>query len=315
MTATLERRRSARDPERVAVVISVAMLALLGWTVTTAGRDPAAAATGNGAASIVGPRGGPIARGGSATPFTLELGADPACPGDSAGADYRVQSFMVPSSVEVESLTFGANGPLAVDGQFRQPLFDTTSSPYVNELTDLAVPPAVTGGISGLPTFDFRVFAPGDVPAGGYTIGIACTLGPAGPSQLESFWSTTIAVTVSPDDRPAGITWRTPTAGGRAPSGSGGPPTTAGPPAEPRGGPTTTTTVDSTTTTEVSTATTAAFTGSNPSEPSVADTVGQLPLTGSSPWYRVAWAVFLLVFGRMAYLLGRRPKVRPPTSE
>jgi len=38
--------------------------------------------------------------------------------------------------------------------------------------------------------------------------------------------------------------------------------------------------------------------------------VGQLPYTGNSPWSLVVWGAMLLVFGRMAILLGRKPKVR-----
>ena len=82
--------------------------------------------------------------------------------------------------------------------EFRQPLFDGTTNPYVNELTDQAVPPATTGRISGVPQFNWgAVFDPGDVPAGAYKIGIACTLGPAGPTQLVSYWSKLITVTAT----------------------------------------------------------------------------------------------------------------------
>ena len=111
---------------------------------------------------------------------------------------------MIPSSADINAMTFNASGPVAVDGQFRQPLFGDDSSAYVDELTDVAVPPDVSGGISGLPAFDFAVFAPGDLPAGDYSIGIACTLGPAGPTQLKTFWTTTITVTTSADDEPGG---------------------------------------------------------------------------------------------------------------
>ena len=157
------------------------------------GVAPASAATNNGVATT-----NPSA-GTSATSFTVGLGANPSCPGDSASGGYRIQSFMIPAAADIDTtLTFSSNGPTAVVGEFRQPLFDVTGSPYANELTDLAVPSAVTGGISGLPQFNFgSVYSPGDVPAGQYKIGIACTLGSAGPTQLKSYWASTITVTAT----------------------------------------------------------------------------------------------------------------------
>jgi hypothetical protein len=295
---------------RAVVLVAVGLLAL--------GLTPAGAATDNGTARIVSPGGRhrPLAGGGSATGFNLDLGRNPTCPGDSAGGDYRLQSFMVPAATDPNSLTFDAHGPVAVAGQFRQPLFDATGSPYVDELTDLAVAPAVTGGISGLPTFDFGVFAPGDVPVGEYSIGIACTLGPAGPTQLASFWRTRITVAESASDLPAGITWTGP-APPATPRGDNPTSTTA-----PGGRSTATTTpggrAGATTvpgdTTTTSTPGEVAFAGSGPSDPSMFRAVGQLRLTGSSPWYFIVWGVLLVVFGRIAVLLVRRPKVLPPSD-
>ncbi len=317
MIADPRRWRAVRGRARPAALVSAALRALTLGTVGTAGPSPAGAAAGDGAASIVEPGGGdrPLRRGGSATPFNLDLGPNPACPGDSASGNLRLQSFMIPASADLGALTFGTNGPVAVGGQFRQPLFDVNSSPYVSKLTDIAVPPATTGGISGLPAFDFAVFSPGDIPAGDYPIGIACTLGPAGPSQLKTFWSVTVTVSAAAADRPAGITWRAANAPPRPPPANPDGETTRTTSADGR----TTTTADpggSTTTTadpagSTSTIAGASFAGSDPSEPSVSATVGRLPLTGSSPWYRVVWGLGLLVLGRVVFLLARRPKVRP----
>jgi hypothetical protein len=296
----------------------VAGVLLLGlWAV------PAGAATDNGAASIVGVAAPhrPLGSGGSATRFTLKLGTNPTCPGDSATGQYRLQSFMVPSSADLDALTFDASGPVAAGDEFRQPLFDATSSPYVDELTDIAVPPAATGGVSGLPAFNFAVFSPGDVPAGEYSIGIACTLGPAGPSQLKSFWSATITVSARADDVPAGITWTGPAAAA-APSGNddgggssagGGEPSATTTPAGGGGGASTTTTPagGGGGTTSTTAAGAGEFAGSEPSM----STVGGLQLTGSSPWYVVVWALFFVVIGRVVVLIGRRPKVRPPSGD
>jgi hypothetical protein len=43
---------------------------------------------------------------------------------------------------------------------------------------------------------------------------------------------------------------------------------------------------------------------------SVAGSVTQLPVTGKSTTALVVWSVLLLVFGRMAVLLGRPPRVK-----
>jgi 3,4-dihydroxy-2-butanone 4-phosphate synthase len=77
-------------------------------------------------------------------------------------------------------------------------LFDTNGSPVVSELPDIAVAPATTGGISGIPNFNFQVFAPGDIPNGTYKIGVACTLGVASATQLKSYWSQQITITNDP---------------------------------------------------------------------------------------------------------------------
>jgi hypothetical protein len=170
------------------------LLAALATASVVTGVSPASAAATNNGLATISPTSGT-----SATNFTLGLGANPTCPGDSASGGYRIQSFMIPAAADLEAtLTFGANGPTAVGSEFRQPLFDTNSSPYVNELTDIAVPPATTGGISGLPQFNWgATFGPGDLPAGRYRIGIACTLGPAGPTQLVSYWTKTVTVTAT----------------------------------------------------------------------------------------------------------------------
>ncbi len=54
---------------------------------------------------------------------------------------------------------------------------------------------------------------------------------------------------------------------------------------------------------------TATTTGGTPSAASPVTTAGQLPFTGSSPLPMIFWAICLLVFGRMAMLVGKRTKV------
>jgi len=63
-----------------------------------------------------------------------------------------------------------------------------------NQFTDQAVGADPAGGISGVPTFRLDVFAPGELPAGRYTVGVACTLGVPSLTQVTSYWSTTVSV-------------------------------------------------------------------------------------------------------------------------
>src|SRR5262245_9642793 len=45
--------------------------------------------------------------GGSAVPFTLRLPDGATCPGDSAHDQWRVQSFLIPSTVDMASVKWG----------------------------------------------------------------------------------------------------------------------------------------------------------------------------------------------------------------
>jgi hypothetical protein len=151
--------------------------------------SPASGATNNGTATLT------QSSGTGATNFTINLGGSASCPGDG-NAGYRWQTFMIPAAADIDAtLTFSSSGPTAVGSEFRQPLFDTSGTPAVQKLPDIAVSPATTGGISGVPNFNFQVFSPGDIPDGAYKIGVACTLGVAGPTQLKSYWSQEITIT------------------------------------------------------------------------------------------------------------------------
>jgi hypothetical protein len=153
---------------------------------------PASGATNNGTATLT------QSSGTGATNFTINLGGSASCPGDG-NAGYRWQTFMIPAAADIDAtLTFGSGGPTAVGSEFRQPLFDTTGSPVVSKLPDIAVAPATTGGISGIPNFNFQVFSPTNIPNGDYNIGVACTLGVASPTQLKSYWSQQITITNDP---------------------------------------------------------------------------------------------------------------------
>ncbi len=173
----------------------------------------AAAATRAGSAAIVSPRGGGALRsGGSATDFQVKLPNGSACEGDSANMGYRVQSYLVPVTVDPAGLSFDSSGPVPAAGEFRTALFDTTTLPLVSQLTAAAIPPSGPGPIiQPLPAFNFAVFDPAmgfPFPPGTYNVGIACTLGPPSATQQEKFWNTVMSITADPADvGPAKIRW------------------------------------------------------------------------------------------------------------
>ena len=267
---------------------------------------PASGATNNGTATLT------QSSGTGATNFTINLGGSASCPGDG-NAGYRWQTFMIPAAADIDAtLTFGSSGPTAVGSEFRQPLFDISGSPVVAKLPDIAVAPATTGGISGIPNFNFQVFSPTNIPDGDYNIGVACTLGAAGATQLKSYWSQQITITNDPTNQDnAKVDWATSTPVSTTT-------TTAAP--------TTTTTADPTTTTSTTTVgqstpttTTDPLAGDGsttdtgePTDTLTSSSGGGLPMTGSGVWSILFWAVVLLVAGRMMYLVSRSPK---PTEE
>ncbi len=144
------------------------------------------------------------------TPFDFNLPLGAACPGDSAGAGWNYTSYMVPASVNPSTLQFNSDGPVPADvgAAFRQPLFSTTGSPLVAGLTALADTAGGPGLILTVPTFNFDVFSPGDIPAGAYNIGIAC-ISSAAPSatQLDNYWNKMITVSTNLTGGAAQISW------------------------------------------------------------------------------------------------------------
>ena len=267
---------------------------------------PASGATNNGTATLT------QSSGTGATNFTINLGGSASCPGDG-NAGYRWQTFMIPAAADIDAtLTFGSGGPTAVGAEFRYPLFDSSGSPVVAKLPDVAVAPATTGGISGIPNFNFQAFPPNFIPDGDYNIGVACTEGVASPTQLKSYWSQQITITNDPTNQDnAKVDWATSTPVSTTT-------TTAAP--------TTTTTADPTTTTSTTTVgqstpttTTDPLAGDGsttdtgePTDTLTSSSGGGLPMTGSGVWSILFWAVVLLVAGRMMYLVSRSPS---PTEE
>ena len=151
-----------------------------------------------------------LSEGGSATDFSLRLPRGASCPGDSANDGYRVQSYMVPTTVAPARVGYDGLGPAPnAYGDwttFRQPLYDTATRPFASAQTAEATAPGRPGAIVNVPTFSFAVYGPGELPPGRYHVGIACTLN----NQPVRYWDTKVLVTRSPSDKPAEIRWSVP---------------------------------------------------------------------------------------------------------
>ena len=189
----------------VAVAIAASIVPLLSAPTANAAGVPQP-----GGATIRTPGGAAdLSSGTSASTFTVRLPSGAACGGDSANDGYRVQSYIVPASVDPSTLTFDLSGPIpnTVGAGYRQPLYDTTGTPYVNAQTAAAATPPGPGPIVNIPDFDYKVFAPGNIPAGAYNVGIACTLGPAGATQMKEFWNVTKTFSANAGDGFANVNW------------------------------------------------------------------------------------------------------------
>jgi hypothetical protein len=314
------RRRLARNLARAGTALCGAMLALSLATMSSE-RVSAAASNGGDLQVLSGPDaasvGIPIFSGGSVTKFYLRVPAAAACTGDTATGGYRVQSYMVPASVNPATLTFNSSGPIpaGTGANLRQPLF-ATSEPYLNANTAVASADG-TGAIVGNPAFDFAVFGssgPAVVPNGTYNVGIACTLGDASATQLDKYWNVQLTFTADAADQPSGIKWTTPnqtvttTVAAATTTVAAATTTVAG---------ATTTVAGVTTTVAGATTTTRPTIATSTTRAPVASSGGSgnnLSATGGSPLPIVFWAILLLVFGRMAILLGRPLRVLPDSQ-
>ena len=334
MSTVTNKRRVARDLARAGTVVSAALLAVSLAQAAWPNASVSAAAINAGAAQVLvvpgAPTAGqPLASGGSATVFALTPPAGASCTGDSTTGGYRVQSYIVPASVDPATLTFGPQGPLpaGTGASLRQPLF-SASTPVINKTTAVASTAGGPGLLTGLPTISFGVFGasgPQIIPPGLYNIGYACTLGVASATQLDKYWNAQLTFSADPTDLPSGITWvvgvvTPPTTTTIAPTTTTIAPTTTtiAPTTTTTIAPTTTTTVAPTTTTTstlkpvVTTTTVAGSAGVTTTSTLVGSsgiTGGSLPSTGTSPMLMVLWALMVLVCGRMAILFGRPIRV------
>ncbi len=310
MSPLPRRRRLARDLARAGTALSALML-VFGLVAADSGRAAAAPAGTLTVVKGVNPgAGGLLTSGGSATVFALQTPAGAACAGDGTKG-YRVQTFMVSSTVNVDTMKFDAGGPSpsSTGATVRVPLFSSG-----NPVVDIN-PALTTGAVPNMGTFDFAIsgFSSSLVPNGSYLLGFACTQDTATGKVLDKYWTVGITIAASAADTPSGFTWAT----------AGGTPTTTTVTGTTVVGATTTTVSGATTTTAVTDTTSVDTTdttlGSDTTESTLVDSGavggdngfgdGQLVSTGSSPMPTLVWGVLLLVFGRMAILLARPIKV------
>lgn len=150
--------------------------------------------------------------GDSNTVFSLRLPPSATCPGDSANDDWRVQSFVVPDSVDPGALTYGAIRPV---GEGLHALYRADTTPFVQVLTGQNAEPGRPGQILAIPPLSFAVFPAGMLPAGRYRIGVACTYF----RETARFWDLTIELVDAPGVQPGGFRW---TVAGSSPTDDGG---------------------------------------------------------------------------------------------
>ncbi|MDO9176642.1 MAG: hypothetical protein Q7V62_17685 [Actinomycetota bacterium] len=313
--------RAARQLARVGTVVSAAMLVVSIATSFGPGAQFVDAATNAGGLDVLVPpgtaaAGQPLTAGGSATAFALAPPEGAACSGDSATGGYRVQTYMVPASVDLDTLTFGLTGPIpsATGANYRQPLYTSAGSSRVNKTTAVN-----TGLLIGLPILSFEWIGTDGttvLPAGTYNLGYACTKGAASATQLDKYWNVQFTVTAAAADVPAGLAWSvsaavptttttSTTVGATTTTGAGATTTTTG------SGTTTTVSGSTTTTIRATTTTVRVSSGAGGGSGSGG---GTIVATGGSPLPTLLWAVLLLVFGRMVILLGRPLRVLPPDA-
>jgi hypothetical protein len=148
-----------------------------------------------------GPNAGKQLTGGSgSTSFSFVLNGKSECQGDSADGNYRVQSFIVPQTVDPKTLRFESTKPV---GEGNWALYDVNTRPYVQDLTSVADAPGKPGRIDSIPQLSFAVFPPGTLAPGLYKMGIACSL----MNDATRIWETTIEISEDLNDSPANIRW------------------------------------------------------------------------------------------------------------
>ncbi len=171
---------------RLAVVVVTLLAAGLGVATLTGGAGAVPPAGAEGAALLT-PNVGD-----SSTNFQISLettgGANPSCPGDNP-AGYVWWGFLVPTTVDPGTLTFGPNGPNAPGFA----LLNTEGSPSLVQGLPTLEPDSF---ILNIPSASFSFAGAQGITPGDYYIGIACALSNA----TDTFWAEEITLTADGDN-------------------------------------------------------------------------------------------------------------------
>lgn len=149
--------------------------------------------------------------------FLLKPPARAACPGDSLNDDYRIQSFIVPASDDPGELQYESIKP---SGEGRWALYNQWGSRWVQKMTSPNSGKGSPGLIDESPVLTLAYFKPGQLPAGTYRIGLACTY----ENETTRYWDARIEFTPgdssgtgswtvldqSPYAAPSGTSWLVP---------------------------------------------------------------------------------------------------------
>ncbi|CAB4701300.1 MAG: hypothetical protein F2934_10325 [Actinobacteria bacterium] len=144
----------------------------------------------------------PFIEGTHESAFSLRLPRGATCPGDSMNDDWRVQSFVVPSTDDPGSLRYMVTGPEGPENDARVALYTSEGRPYMNQLLGANSEPGQPAQIIELPSFSFKRLPINYLPSGEYRMGVACTDGKGVTAQ---YWDTLISIESSPTT----MQWRT----------------------------------------------------------------------------------------------------------
>lgn len=130
--------------------------------------------------------------------FLLKPPARAACPGDSLNDDYRIQSFIVPDNDDPGALEYESLKPV---GEGRWALYNQWGSRWVQKMTSPNSGTGTPGLIDESPVLTLAYFKPGQLPAGTYRIGLACTY----ENVTARYWDARIEFT--PGDADGSGSW------------------------------------------------------------------------------------------------------------
>ncbi len=115
--------------------------------------------------------------------------------------------------------------PNQTGSKVRLPLYRTGTAAYANAATDLAEEPGGEGTVINVPAFDLALFDAAALPAGRYTIGLACTRGTGPDAPVERYW--TAELELGAPDESGGRSWAAAAKPDPAATGAGRPATEA----------------------------------------------------------------------------------------